>query len=134
MQTYMGGQFWPLDPRSEDVNIEDIAHSLALSCRFNGHCNEFYSVAQHSILVSEIVVPSEAMAALMHDATEAYLGDIVRPLKRFLPNVYGIEKKLERVIFKHFNIEQYNKREIDRADNIALFMEMRDIMKKPPEM
>ena len=55
IQVYTGGQFWPLDPRPEEIHIEDIAHALALTCRFTGHCREFYSVAQHSLLVSYYV-------------------------------------------------------------------------------
>lgn len=84
MQTYTGRKFWPLNPRAEEVYIEDIAHSLALSCRFNGHCKVFYSIAQHSVLVSQIVKPTQQLIALLHDSAEAYLGDIIRPIKRFL--------------------------------------------------
>jgi len=133
VQTYKRKEFWPLDPRSEDVDIEDIAHSLSLICRFNGHCNYFYSVAQHSVLVSELVRPSEALPGLLHDATEAYMGDIVRPLKRFLPTVKEIEEELERVIFEHFGIGNYDREEVHRADNIARFTEMRDLMSEPPK-
>lgn len=133
VQTYKRKQFWPLDPRSEDVDIEDIAHSLSLTCRFNGHCNSFYSVAQHSVFVSELVRPSEALPGLLHDATEAYMGDIVRPLKRFLPTVKEIEEELERIILGYFGIGDYDREEVHRADNIALFTEMRDLMGEPPK-
>jgi len=134
IQTYKGKKFWPLDPRPEEVNIEDIAHALSLICRFNGHCNEFYSVAQHSVLVSDIVRPPEAFVALLHDGAEAYLGDVTSPVKRHLPNVKEIEKRLEKIIFQHFKIENYDKEEISRADKIALYTEMRDLMSEPPEM
>jgi uncharacterized protein len=132
MQTYTGKKFWPLDPRAEDVDIEDIAHSLALSCRFNGHCNVFYSVAQHSVFVSELV-PSERLAALLHDSTEAYFGDIIRPIKRDLVGIEEIEGNLRRAISEHFGIGRYNKEDIAHADNVALYTEMRDLMGKPPE-
>lgn len=134
MQTYTGKKFWSLDPKPEDIDIKDIAHSLALSCRFNGHCNVFYSVAQHSILVSELVKSSEALAALLHDSTEAYFGDIITPIKIYLPKVKEIEKNLEKVIFQHFGIGECNKEEIIRADRIALYTEARDVMGKPPEI
>ena len=134
IQTYNRRQFWTLDPRAEDVDIEDIAHSLSMLCRFNGHCNEFYSVAQHSVFVSELVKPQEALAGLLHDSPEAYLGDIARPIKKFLPGIEEIENELEKVIFKYFNIDNYDKKEISHADNIALFTEMRDLMNEPPEM
>lgn len=94
MGTYTGGKFWPLAPRPQDVNIEDIAHALSMICRYGGHCVRFYSVAEHSVLVSEAVerlareahyserdVAHTALCALIHDAPEAYLGDMIRPLK-----------------------------------------------------
>lgn len=134
IQTYKQRQFWPLDPRSEDIDIEDIAHSLSLICRFGGHCNEFYSVAQHSVLVSTMVRESESLVGLLHDGTEAYIGDVVRPLKKDLPNFQEIERHIERIIFDHFGITYYDKEEIKRADNIALFTEMRDLMNEPPKI
>lgn len=135
-QIYSGKKFWTLDPKPEEVDINDIAHSLALQCRFNGHTNSFYSIAQHSVLVSKIVNPKQAFAGLFHDASEAYTGDLISPLKRFLPPVFKeIEKRIESAIFQHFNIneEEVDHKEIKRADKISLFTEMRDLMKKPPE-
>ena len=132
-QIYSGGRFWPLDPKSEEVDINDIAHSLAFQCRFNGHCNSFYSIAQHSVFVSKIVPSAQALAALLHDGGEAYTGDIVSPLKKCLPPEFKeIEKAIEKVIFEHFKIENVNHVEIKKADKIALFTEMRDLMNKPP--
>lgn len=133
MQTFTGKKFWPLNPKPEDVDIKDIAHSLSLSCRFNGQCNVFYSVAQHSVFVSELVRPSESLVALLHDGTEAYMGDIITPIKLSLPYMKDIEKRLEKSIFQHFGIKKYDKEEIVRADKIALYTEMRDVMGKPPE-
>jgi len=131
-QIYSGEKFWPLDPKPEEVNITDIAHSLAFQCRFNGHSNSFFSIAQHSVFVSKIVPPGQALAGLLHDAAEAYTGDIVTPLKRFLPPQFKeIENEIEKAIFAHFNIENINHVEIKKADKIALFTEMRDLMKKP---
>src|ERR1051326_5760594 len=79
--THTGKQFWPLDARVDEIDIEDIAHGLSHICRFGGHCRHFYSVAQHSVLVSRAVPLQLRMAGLLHDATEAYIGDMVRPLK-----------------------------------------------------
>lgn len=131
-QVFTGKKFWPLDPRKEEIDIKDISHSLALQCRFNGHCENFYSIAQHSILVSKLVSKDQALAALLHDASEAYIGDIIRPLKKFLPNFKEIESKIEKVIFEKFGVKNVNKEEIKKADNIALVTEMRDLMKNPP--
>ncbi|MBU1891206.1 phosphohydrolase [Patescibacteria group bacterium] len=94
--TYTGKQFWPFDARVDDICIEDIAHSLALQTRWNGHCSTFYSIADHSVACADIAydqyrIISRAEStkdiwrwALMHDAAEAYIGDIVSPIKRYL--------------------------------------------------
>src|SRR5438128_12538670 len=80
MQTYTGRAFYPLDPRLDDICIEDIAHALSMLCRYGGQCQEFYSVAEHSVLMSYAVNPQHALWALLHDATESYMGDLIRPL------------------------------------------------------
>jgi hypothetical protein len=82
MQTFTGRAFYPLDPRPEDIDPVDIAHALSLICRYGGHSSRFYSVAEHCVLMSHAVAPEHALWALLHDATEAYLGDMIRPLKR----------------------------------------------------
>jgi len=84
IQTYTGRKFWPLDPRPEDVDIRDIAHALSLTCRFCGHIREFYSVAQHSVMVMEHCPPQYRLWGLLHDAAEAYLSDLCAPVKRSL--------------------------------------------------
>lgn len=89
IQTFTGRRVDPLALTAADVSIFDIAHALAYSSRYNGHAREFYSIAQHSVLVSELLelrgLPYEVQAwGLMHDAAEAYLGDVVTPLKRYL--------------------------------------------------
>ena len=129
-QTFTGKQFWHFDPRPEEVELKDIAHSLANQCRFNGHCEKFYSVAQHSVLVSRIVKPEQALPALLHDASETYTGDIVSPFKKFLPKEFKeIELNIEKAIFEHFGIKMENVDhvEIKRADNMALVTEFRDL-------
>lgn len=76
-----GGQWWPLDPRPEDFSIEDIAHHLAQICRYGGAPRHFYSVAEHSVIVSYHVPPPLALHALLHDAAEAIVGDTIKPIK-----------------------------------------------------
>jgi hypothetical protein len=71
MQTFTGRRFWPLDPRGEDVLIEDIAHALSLLTRYGGHCTRFYSVAEHSVLLARAATPENALWLLLHDASEA---------------------------------------------------------------
>jgi hypothetical protein len=81
--TFTGRKFHPFAPRVEEIDIEDIAHSLSHQCRFNGHCRRFYSVAEHSIEVSRQLngFAPERLWGLMHDAAETYISDIVRPIK-----------------------------------------------------
>ncbi len=81
MQTHTGVSFYPLDPRAADINIEDVAHGLAMCCRYAGQCARYYSVAEHCVLVSMHVHPAYAREGLLHDLSEAYLGDMIRPLK-----------------------------------------------------
>ncbi len=135
MQTYMGLQFWPIDPRPEEICIEDIAHSLANQCRFGGHCTEFYSVAQHSVLVSQIVPPEDALWGLLHDAAEAYLVDLPRPVKRYseLGNIYRvIEKRLTLAVCDRFEMSHIEPDSVKAADDILLMTEKRDLMPNSP--
>ncbi|TXH55569.1 MAG: phosphohydrolase [Desulfurellales bacterium] len=85
IQTFTGGRFWPLDPRAEEIHLEDVAHALSQLCRFTGHTRAFYSVAQHSVMVSRMLGRREDQRwGLLHDAAEAYLGDQARPIKGLL--------------------------------------------------
>lgn len=127
-QTHSGIQFYPLDPRPEDIHIDDIAHALARICRFGGHTKEFYSVAQHSVLVSRIVSQELAFVGLMHDATEAFIGDVVRPLKYQMPQYLQIEDRLWEVIAERYNIPKVLPPEVKQADNVALITERRDLI------
>ena len=133
IQTASGRQFWPLDPRPEDLDLGDIAHALSNLCRFGGHCREFYSVAQHSIHVSCEVQPRALKAAgLMHDATEAYLIDLPRPIKDALPEYRVAEDRLWRVIAKRYGLPEVLPEEVKEADERMLATEQRDLMAAPP--
>lgn len=104
MQTFTGRQFFPTAPRGEDLAIEDIAHALSLICRYGGHVHRFYSVAEHCVHLSYAVEPEHALWALMHDSTEAYVGDMVRPLKQSMPAYRQVEDHLMTVIAEHFGL------------------------------
>jgi uncharacterized protein len=134
IQTYTGKQFWPLDPQIVDIDIRDIAHALSMICRFTGHCEKFYSVAEHSIRVSEILPNDLKLYGLLHDASEAYLSDVARPLK-MLPmfSEYRIiEKILQEMIYIRYGLDSQEPEKVKEADNILLFTEARDLMKTPP--
>lgn len=104
MQTFTGERFWPLDPRPDEVHIEDIAHALALTNRFGGHTPEPYSVGQHSIFVAGHCPEDLKLCGLMHDATEAYIGDMVAPVKRHMPEFKAMEARLWSAIAKRFDL------------------------------
>lgn len=129
-QTYSGRIFWPLDPHPEEVHIVDIAHALAYSCRFGGHARFFYSVAQHSVLVSEICDEEDALWGLLHDAAEAYVGDMIRPLKRtvVMSSYRTIEKNVQEAICEKFGLRYEMPASVHRADNMLLATEARDVM------
>jgi len=126
--TNSGIQFNLLETTEQMVNIRDIAHSLSNVGRFGGHCNQFYSVAQHSVHVSQIVSYDYAFCALMHDATEAYIGDMVSPLKVAIPLFKEIEQKLWEVIASKYSLPKYLPKEVKYADYQLLKAEKRDIM------
>jgi len=139
-QTYAGVASWPLDPDRNsvsDILVEDIAHSLAHQCRFNGHCTEFYSVAQHSVIVADQVYEATrnlefARQGLMHDATETYLGDIPSPVKQLLPDFNILEEAWAKKIFARFEISYPMDVAIKIADRRLLMTEARQLMLWPP--
>ena len=105
--TFTGKRFWPLDPRPEDICIEDIAHQLSMICRYGGATSRFYSVAEHSVFVALNTPLKHRLAALMHDSAEAYVGDVVRPLK-YLPTFAAyreVEANIERVIAAKYGFD-----------------------------
>lgn len=112
-------------PRPDDVDLDDIAHGLAHLCRFDGQCEHFYSVAQHSVLVSRLC-EMHADWALFHDAHEAYLGDVSSPLKALLgPEYRRLSEKWDIAIAARFGLRRAMK-SVKRADTIAMLAEVRD--------
>jgi uncharacterized protein len=105
IQTYTGKKFWPLDPRVEEVDIIDIAHALSNTCRFGGHVDRFYSVAEHCWFISYLC-GEHALWGLLHDASEAYIMDVPRPLKRFLTNYKDIEDNIMKVVCQKYNLSE----------------------------
>lgn len=129
--TYQGRYFDFLDPQVKDVSIVDIATALSRICRFTGHTSCFYSVAQHSVTVSRIVPPEFALQGLLHDAAEAYLGDVSTPLKQLIPEYKVIEHRVERVICQAFDLPFPLDPSIKQADLRMLVTEKRDLMPRP---
>lgn len=128
IQMHSGKAMYFLDPKPEDVNIEDIAHTLSLLCRFGGHCNEFYSVAEHSVRCAMAAPSKLKFEALMHDATEAYLVDMPRPIKQVMSQYKDIERRLDLVIREKFGLLPEMPPEVHYIDNAMLATEKRDLM------
>lgn len=127
--TFLGGTIRPLDPNPDDIHIEDIAHSLANQNRFTGHLKQPVSVGEHSLRVAALVSDGLKLEALLHDASEAYLADIARPLKKapdFGETYVRFEEKLEDAIAFRFNLplRAAMHPEIKEADQLALEAEV----------
>lgn len=125
MQTFTGRQFWPMDPRASEVFIEDIAHSLAMQTRYAGHCLRFYSVAEHSVLLARYFRRQGASVdvqlwALLHDASEAYLVDVPRPVKPFLAGYKAAEARVMRAICDRFDLAHEMPAEVHAADGAII--------------
>lgn len=133
IQTFTGRQVWPLRMRPEDVDIKDVAHALSMLCRFNGHSLRYYSVAEHSVRVSRALPADLALWGLLHDAGEAYLSDLPRPVKRQLPEFGEYEDKVLRVVADKYGLIWPMPKEVATADTRLLVTEARDLMLPPPD-
>jgi len=132
MQTYTGLAFYPMSPQVEEIDPLDIAHALGMLCRYGGHVSRFYSVAEHCVLMSEAVSAENALWALLHDATEAYMGDMIRPLKLAMPAYAEAEDRLMAVICDRFGLDHAMPAEVKNADNRILHDERAAYMSTPP--
>lgn len=112
------------------LTVEEVAHALSKICRFTGHCREFYSVAQHSVVVSRLVPKHLRKQALFHDAVETVVGDMVSPLKRMIPEYKTLEKRCEAAILAGFDLPAALDPAVKHADRVALRTEQRDLMNK----
>jgi 5'-deoxynucleotidase YfbR-like HD superfamily hydrolase len=135
IQTYSGLKMYPLDPLADEICLADIAHALSNICRFTGHSAEFYSVAQHSVYVSSYVSRYNALWGLLHDASEAYLCDIARPIKHS-PTMKGYreaERTLQATIAAKFGLPIVQPKEVEVVDTALLVTEARDLGLLTPE-
>lgn len=119
------------DLKPSDIDVYDIAHSLSNNLRFNGHSRIPYSVAEHSVALSYVVPPILAFPALMHDATEAYLGDIIAPVKSAFPAIGELEKRIAKVICEAFQIDPIHMESVKPWDIEMCKAEARQIMGDP---
>jgi len=133
IETFSGKKFYFLDPNPEDIDIIDIAHSLSMQCRFTGHAKDFYSIAEHSLIVAELCPPEYKLWGLLHDASEAYLTDVASPVKPHLINYKLMERVIMEPISKHFGLSLDVPKEVHKADMEALRIEAYWLMKSKGE-
>jgi hypothetical protein len=138
LQTYSGKRVSVLDPQTEEIDIEDVAEAVSKLCRYNGHCKEFYSVAQHCVLGAQFALSQYkdvelAKEFLLHDATEAYVGDMIRPVKIHNPTFNRIEDGMWEAVSKRFNLPREHSADCHNIDNIMLVWEKRDLLPNSEE-
>jgi 5'-deoxynucleotidase YfbR-like HD superfamily hydrolase len=128
--TYTGRKFFPLDPNPDDISIMDIAHALSNQCRFAGHTLRNYSVAEHSIYVSKLCDPQDALDGLLHDAPEAYLVDLPRPIKNSpgFEAYHVAERDVHYAVSKAFGTKEVIPVSVHFADIHLSYTEARDLM------
>lgn len=135
--TFTGKFIEPLNPQWDDLDIIDIAHGLSNICRYGGQSLEFYSVSQHSVYVSYNTDLGNELNGLLHDGSEAYLGDVPRPIKHTTQYQFyrDVEDVLQTMIFQKFGStsteEEYETPDIKYADNSILMIEQQHLFKKP---
>ena len=130
--TQSGQQFDLLRPTASMIKPVDIAHALSRLCRFNGHTRAHYSVAQHSLIVASLVPAEHQLVALLHDAPEAYIGDMTRPLKAVMPEYQYVEHQIWLAVCERFDIQIDLPACVKQADMVALVTERRDLMPDHP--
>jgi hypothetical protein len=128
IETWTGKKFYFLNPDPDMIDIRDIAHSLAMQCRFTGHVDTFMSVAEHSVAVSVICNEENALQGLLHDASEAYLSDIASPIKQQFPQYYEMEHKLMEAIAKKFGFSYPISDDVKDADATQLKTEAKFLL------
>jgi hypothetical protein len=114
--TYSGKRYYPLDPKPSSIDIRDIAHALSLVCRWNGQIKQHFSVAAHSIVVSNMVPVEHALCALLHDASEAYLPDMPSPIKSLLPDFRRLEDAVQQAVAQKFSLQWPFPQPVHEAD------------------
>lgn len=136
IQTYSGRKFWPLDPDPAAITLEDIAHALSNQCRFTGHSRSFYSVAEHSVRVAWEVPRTHARWGLLHDAAEAYLTDLSRPIKHLdaMEPYREAESRVMAAVCTRFGLDPVEPPAVKAADNRLLATEVRDLMIPDPDV
>ena len=128
----VGNRFFDiLKPEEHDYDIDCIATALSNICRYTGHVDKFYSVAEHSVLVSKLVPEKYALEGLLHDASEAFLGDVSSPLKKLLPDYKRIENNVQKAMADFYGLVYPYPNEIHEADKRMYWNERKTVAPGP---
>lgn len=138
IQVHSGHRFYVLDPRAEDITIEDIAHSLANICRFTGHGDRFYGVGEHSIECARVarklgLSTIMQLYCLLHDGSESVVNDLARPVKQNIPQYKEVEDRIMAVIWQVAGLPkptEFDYKLVKIVDNTLLINEMEQLMKR----
>lgn len=130
LQTFTGRRIDLFNPDPDDIDIIDIAHALSHECRYAGHVRQFYSVAQHSVLVSQYCDANDALWGLLHDASEAYLGDVVKPLKvtGAFRQYRVLERRMQAAVCSRFGLPVSEPPSVHRVDKAMVAVEARELL------
>lgn len=134
METASGVKFQFMNPKAHQIVLEDVALALSRTCRYGGHSKRFYSVAEHTILMSDWVLkqpwgtPLDALTALHHDDAEAYIGDLPRPCKQNIPQFKAVEEGIDEVVAERFQTQYPFPGWLKTADTAILLDERAQIM------
>jgi 5'-deoxynucleotidase YfbR-like HD superfamily hydrolase len=140
LTTYTGRKLDLLAPDPKQIDPVDIAHALALTCRFGGHLPRHYSVAQHSIYVAQvagIIGSTLYLEGLLHDAAEAYIGDVITPVKALCPQFHELEKRIQAAVRERFGLPETPSHRhaaaVKDADTLILAVEARELLHRSPK-
>ena len=139
--TYTGNHFNPIEPDSSLIDIRDIAHALSMACRGNGHVTSFFSVAQHCVNCAREAEARNLsrrviLACLLHDAAEAYLSDVPRPLKSFMPQYLETEDRLLELVYAKYigePLSEEEQKQVKEIDDDLLYYDMEELLREPQD-
>jgi uncharacterized protein len=133
ISTYSGGRFFIDEINLEDIPMYDIAHALSMNCRFNGHLGKFYSVAEHSVIVSYLVPEEDALWGLLHDISEAFVPDIPRPFKALISGFKEYEARIQEKMVKLYDLAPEMPESVKHIDMNIVADEAAALFESPPD-
>jgi len=132
VSTYSGAEFNIQTCDVMPIPMSDVAHALSMNCRYNGHVNKFYSVAEHCVIISNLVPEEDALWGLLHDATEAFVPDIPRPFKPFIKGFKEYEQRISDAFAERFGLSKQQPESVHYMDRNIVHDEALELFPEPP--